>query len=157
MSKQLSVGEAAPSIKSTTTDGTEFDLQQALQESGVILYFYPKDSTPGCTTQACDFRDNWERVKAAGWRVVGVSKDSAASHEKFINKYDLPFDLLVDDDLSAHEAFGTWAEKKNYGRTYMGCVRSTFVISQDGSLAWVGYNVRAKGHVEKLMSELGIE
>ena len=122
----------------------------------VILYFYPKDSTPGCTTQACDFRDNFGAFATSGYRILGVSKDSAKSHTNFIEKQGLNFDLIVDKEIDLHQKFGVWREKMNYGKTYMGVSRSTFVIDTDGRLSWVGYNVRAKGHVEKLMRELGV-
>ena len=122
----------------------------------MILYFYPRDSTPGCTTQACDFRDNFDVLKEGGWRVIGVSTDSAKSHQKFSEKNDLPFELVVDEDASLHEAYGTWREKNMYGKTYMGTLRSTFAIGQNGTLEWVGYGVRAKGHVETLIEELQV-
>jgi peroxiredoxin Q/BCP len=123
----------------------------------VILYFYPRDSTPGCTNQACDFRDNLARLQSSDTVVLGVSKDSATSHEKFIAKQELNFPLLLDTEGDLHQIFGTWRMKKNYGKEYMGCVRSTFVINPDGSFKWLRYNVRAKGHVAMLMRELGFE
>jgi peroxiredoxin Q/BCP len=123
----------------------------------VVLYFYPKDSTPGCTTQACDFRDSMARLNKGDYIVLGVSKDSGKSHDKFIAKQDLNFPLLMDEDLSLHQSFGAWREKSMYGKKYMGTSRSTFVIGSDGNLSWVGYGVRSKGHVAKVMSELGIE
>jgi peroxiredoxin Q/BCP len=123
----------------------------------VVLYFYPKDSTPGCTTQACDFRDSMARLNKGDYVVLGVSKDSGKSHDKFIAKQDLNFPLLMDEDLSLHQSFGAWREKSMYGKKYMGTSRSTFVIGSDGDLSWVGYGVRSKGHVAKVMSELGIE
>lgn len=146
----------APEFTAMVTDGSEVSLSEMLTESGVILYFYPKDSTPGCTTQACDFRDNYAALQDAGWRVIGVSKDSARSHANFIGKHELPFELIVDDEMKLHEAYGTWGEKKNYGRVYMGCIRSTFVINQDGSLASAAYNVKATGHVGRILKQLGI-
>ena len=122
----------------------------------MILYFYPRDSTPGCTTQACDFRDSFDRLKEGGWRVIGVSTDSAKSHQKFTEKNDLPFELVVDEEAPLHESYGTWREKKMYGKTYMGTLRSTFAIGQDGTLEWVGYGVRAKGHVDGLIEALKV-
>lgn len=156
MTVVLSEGEMAPEFTAMVTDGSEVSLSEMLTESGVILYFYPKDSTPGCTTQACDFRDNYAALQDAGWRVIGVSKDSARSHANFIGKHELPFELIVDDEMKLHEAYGTWGEKKNYGRVYMGCIRSTFVINQDGSLASAAYNVKATGHVGRILKQLGI-
>ena len=153
----FSEGDAAPDFTATLQDGSSFNLQKALKDSGVILYFYPKDSTPGCTTQACDFRDAKDSLGSAGWRVIGVSRDSEASHQKFIDAQGLNFDLIVDDDTSLHELYGAWGEKTNYGKTYMGAIRSTFVISQDGTIQWAGRNVRATGHVERLLNELNLE
>ncbi len=155
---ELTVGDAAPDFEATLTDGSTVNLSEMLAGGdGVILYFYPKDDTPGCTTQACDFRDNWGRLGAAGWRIIGISKDSAKSHEKFIDKHDLPFELIIDEETALNQLYGTWREKSFMGRSFLGCIRSTFAISPDGNLAWVGYRVQAKGHVERLMSDLGIE
>ena len=106
--------------------------------------------------QACDFRDSFGRFSGSEWRVIGVSTDSASSHQKFIDKNDLPFELIVDEDATLHEAYGTWREKNMYGNTYMGTLRSTFVIGPDGSLKWVKYKVSPKGHVEELLSDLGV-
>jgi peroxiredoxin Q/BCP len=154
----LEVGEPAPPITTTTADGTVIDLASTLAEGQrVVLYFYPKDSTPGCTTQACDFRDNVARLAEAGLTVWGVSKDSAASHTRFSENQGLTFPLLLDQDGSLHEAYGTWRLKMNYGREYMGCSRSTFVIDTDGTIAWARYNVKAKGHVAMLLRELGLD
>ena len=116
-----------------------------------------RDSTPGCTVQACDFRDNFSRLQKSGYKVIGVSKDSSSSHQKFIDKHELPFDLIVDSETELHQLYGVWREKVNYGKTYMGVSRSTFVIDTDGSLISVGYNVRASGHVDRLVKELGLE
>lgn len=154
---ELIAGDAAPTFTATDEHGNEHSLQAYLDEGKtVILYFYPKDSTPGCTTQACDFRDNMGRLNGESYVVLGVSKDSAKSHQRFVEKQELNFPLLVDEDLALHNAFGTWRLKMNYGREYMGCARSTFVISPDGTLAWCRYNVKAKGHVGMLMRELGL-
>ena len=154
----LVVGEKAPDFQASLTDGSKFSLSETLASGkGVILYFYPRDNTPGCTTQACDFRDNFGRISNNSWTVVGVSTDPAKSHEKFIDKHGLPFDLIVDEDAELHTLYGTWREKSMYGKTYMGTLRSTFAISQEGKLSWVGYKVRTKGHVDQLMVDLGIE
>ncbi|HJM54965.1 MAG TPA: thioredoxin-dependent thiol peroxidase [Poseidonia sp.] len=153
----LNQGDKAPEFNVKDQDGTMHDLSAYnAQGKQVILYFYPKDSTPGCTTQACDFRDNMARFQTEGYVVLGVSKDSSASHGRFIAKKELNFPLLVDDELELHQAFGTWRMKKNYGREYMGCARSTFVIDSDGTIAWCRYNVKAKGHVNMLMRELSL-
>ncbi len=154
----LEVGDKAPDFDALLTDGSQVSLNDILSnDERVVLYFYPKDNTPGCTTQACDFRDNYSILQSAGYRVLGVSKDSSKSHLNFTDKYELNFDLIVDQDIELHQKYGVWREKNNYGKTYMGVSRSTFVIDTDGTLIWVGYNIRAKGHVEKLMRENSIE
>lgn len=154
---ELAAGDAAPDFEARITDGTTIRLSDILASGeGVILYFYPRDNTPGCTTQACDFRDSFGRFSGSGWRVIGVSTDSAESHQKFIDKHDLPFELIVDGGADLHEAYGTWREKSMYGKTYMGTLRSTFAISSDGTLEWVEYGVRAKGHVDGLVESLGV-
>ena len=154
---ELAVGENAPNFEATVTDGNTIGLSEMLSSGdGVILYFYPRDNTSGCTVQACDFRDNFGRFNESGWKVIGVSTDSAKSHQKFTDKNDLPFELIVDEDASLHEAYGTWREKSMYGKTYMGTLRSTFAIGVDGKIAWVGYGVKTKGHVDSLIEELKV-
>ena len=154
---QLETGSPAPQFSAVDQNGVEHTLSDYMaQGKYVILYFYPKDSTPGCTTQACDFRDNMAQLNQGDYVVLGVSKDSSTSHQRFVEKQELNFPLLVDEDLSLHQAFGTWRLKMNYGREYMGCARSTFVISPDGQISWCRYNVKAKGHVGMLMRELGL-
>ena len=154
---ELQVGDKAPDFTAIVTDGTEITLSEILASGkGIILYFYPRDNTSGCTVQACDFRDSFARLSGSGWRVIGVSTDSASSHQKFIDKNDLPFELIVDEDATLHETYDTWREKSMYGKTYMGTLRSTFVISPDGSLKWVKYKVSPKGHVEQLLSDLEV-
>ena len=154
----LEVGMKSPDFSVTDSNGVTHSSSEYTQSGrSVILYFYPRDSTPGCTKQACDFRDNMARLKSEGYEVLGVSKDSGKSHQNFISKQDLNFPLLLDTEGSLHDQFGTWRMKKNYGREYMGCVRSTFVIGPDGTIQWCRYNVRAKGHVEMLLRELSLE
>ena len=154
----LEVGQMAPDFEAELTNGDKVILSNILSSGEkVILYFYPKDSTPGCTVQACDFRDNFSKLQSAGFRVLGVSKDSSKSHQKFIDTHELPFELIVDSDTELHQLYGVWREKMNYGKTYMGVSRSTFVIDIDSKLIFVGYNVRASGHVDRLVKELGIE
>lgn len=154
----LKQGESAPQFSAFDQQGNTHTLEEYLsQGKSVILYFYPKDSTPGCTTQACDFRDNLARLQQGEFVVFGVSKDSARSHENFAQKQQLNFPLLLDEDLSLHHAYGTWREKLNYGKSYMGCARSTFVIQPNGTLSWCRYNVKAKGHVEMLLRELNVQ
>ncbi|MEC8242577.1 MAG: peroxiredoxin [Candidatus Thermoplasmatota archaeon] len=154
----LEIGQAAPNFDCVDSKGNPHSLKQYMTDvKSVILYFYPKDSTSGCTTQACDFRDSMARLNKGNYVVLGVSKDSAKSHENFISKQDLNFPLLMDEDVSLHQAYGTWREKSMYGKTYMGTSRSTFVIGDDGLIKWAGYGVRTKGHVDKVIEELGIE
>ena len=153
----LETGQKAPNFCIEDNDGNTHDLE-ALNTSGktVILYFYPRDSTPGCTVQACDFRDQMSRLNKNQFIVLGVSKDSAKSHSNFIAKQQLNFPLLLDEDLSLHNAYGTWRMKMNYGKEYMGCSRSTFVINPQGELIFARYNVKAKNHVDMLIRELNI-
>lgn len=154
---ELAVGDKAPEFDVEITDGSRISLSEILSNGeSVILYFYPRDNTPGCTTQACDFRDSFGRFEGSGWKVIGVSTDDAKSHQKFIDKHELPFDLVVDEDAELHEKYGTWREKSMYGKTYMGTLRSTFAIGVDGNVAWVEYGVRAKGHVESLIRDLKV-
>ena len=153
----LEIGQIAPRFSSSDSAGTTYDLAELNgQGKTVILYFYPKDSTPGCTKQACDFRDQMASLSSADVVVLGVSKDSGKSHEKFTGKYDLNFPLLLDEELELHNSYGTWREKKNYGLTYMGCARSTFIINPDGILAQAMYNVKATGHVARIMKLLDL-
>ena len=153
----LEAGQKAPSFKARIQDGTEVSLEDILSDgSGLVLFFYPKDSTPGCTTEACDFRDAVEIFRSAGYRVIGVSKDSAKSHLRFSENNQLQFDLIVDEDLKVQESYGVWREKTNYGKKYMGTVRSTFVIDSKGIISIAKYNVRATGHVERIANEMGI-
>ena len=153
----LENGQKAPNFCIDDSDGNTHDLE-AINASGktVILYFYPRDSTPGCTIQACDFRDQMSRLNNGQYIVLGVSQDSAKSHDNFITKQQLNFPLLLDQDLSLHKAYGTWIMKMNYGKEYMGCARSTFVINPQGELVFARYNVKAKNHVEMLIRELNI-
>lgn len=153
----LENGQKAPNFCIDDSDGNTHDLE-AINASGktVILYFYPRDSTPGCTIQACDFRDQMSRLNNEQYVVLGVSQDSAKSHDNFITKQQLNFPLLLDQDLSLHNAYGTWRMKMNYGKKYMGCARSTFVINPQGELVFARYNVKAKNHVDMLIRELDI-
>ncbi len=154
----LTEGMQAPQFSAEDSAGKSWDLSQLLSEGKrVVLYFYPKDSTPGCTTQACDFRDNMATLSSSNVVVFGVSKDSAKSHENFIQKQTLNFPLLLDTEGELLELYGVWREKKNYGRTYMGISRSTFVIEIDGILSLAKYGVKAKGHVERILMHLQLE
>ena len=150
---KLAVGDPAPDF--TLIDHNEKEVTlSGLKGSMVVLYFYPKDNTPGCTTEACDFRDNMARITSAGATVLGVSGDSVKSHQKFREKFDLPFPLLVDEDHAVMEAYGAWGEKKLYGKIFQGLIRSTFLIDRAGNIANAWYNVRAKGHVDTVLAAL---
>ena len=146
-------GQPAPEFE-LESDAGEMVKLSALRGSPVVLYFYPKDDTPGCTTQACGIRDVYGEFERAGAVVLGVSPDDAASHVEFKTKYDLPFTLLADPDHSVAEQYGVWAEKKNYGKTYMGIVRSTFVIDEDGTLKKAMHNVKPDTHADKVLAAL---
>lgn len=149
----LSEGDKAPDFTLDTDNAGKISLKD-LRGSKVILYFYPKDMTPGCTNQACDFRDNYQRLQSQGWTVLGVSPDPVERHAKFREKHDLNFPLLADPDNAVAKAYGVWREKQNYGRTYEGIVRSTFLIDEEGTITTIQDNVRAKGHVDRLMKQL---
>lgn len=155
---QLQVGDVAPDFTLTGADGGEVSLAQlrAQAAKGVIVYFYPAAGTPGCTTQACDFRDSLASLQGAGYSVVGISPDSEAKLARFAAAESLSFPLLADPDHGVLEAYGAWGEKKLYGKTVVGVIRSTFVVAPDGTLALAQYNVRATGHVAKLRRDLGL-
>jgi peroxiredoxin Q/BCP len=147
---QLEAGQPAPDFSLPADDGSTVGLSD-LAGTTVVLYFYPKDDTSGCTTQACGLRDMSADYDAAGVRVIGVSPDPVASHVKFRDKHDLPFTLLSDVDHAVAEAYGVWVEKSMYGRTYMGVERSTFVIGPDGVLKEALYKVKPKGHAASVL------
>ena len=148
----LQVGDPAPDFTANDQNGQPISLHD-FKGKKLVLYFYPKDDTPGCTAQACDLRDNYERMLAQGYAVVGVSVDDEASHQKFIKKFDLPFPLLADTDHRVVEAYGVWAEKKNYGRTYMGTVRTTFVIDEEGKIEDIISKVNTKEHTHQILND----
>lgn len=152
---QLQTGDKAPDFTLATDTGQELSLQD-LRGKTVILYAYPKAMTPGCTTQACDFRDSLNSLNAAGYHVVGISPDSPQELAKFRDRDSLTFPLVSDPDKETLNAYGAYGEKKNYGKTFMGVIRSTFVISPDGIIEHALYNVRATGHVAKLRRTLGL-
>ena len=156
MSTRLDPGTKAPSFTLEDYTGQQYSLADYAGHK-VILYFYPKASTPGCTKEACDFRDNLASLKSLGYVVLGVSPDKPAALEKFTTKESLPFPLLSDADHAVALAYGAWGEKKNYGKVYEGLIRSTFVINEQGIIELAQYNVRATGHVAKLRRDLGID
>lgn len=152
---QLAVGEPAPDFTLPGADGRPVSLQD-FRGRRVIVYFYPAAMTPGCTTQACDFRDNLSELDGAGVTVLGISPDSVAKLAKFREEQDLTFPLLSDVDKTTLTAYGTYGEKKLYGKTVIGVIRSTFVIGPDGILEVAQYGVKATGHVAKLRRELAL-
>jgi len=153
MERVLEPGVQAPDFTLKDADGKTWRLGD-LRGQKVILYFYPADDTPGCTTQACDFRDAAGKLDTAGYTVLGVSPQGSDSHRRFRDKHALNFPLLVDADHAVASAYGAWGEKKNYGKTYEGIRRSTFVIDEEGRIVEARYNVQAKGHVERLLQDL---
>ena len=144
------IGKPAPNFNKPTDGGGSLSLED-LKGKKVILYFYPKDDTPGCTKEACGFRDALTDFGGAGAVVVGVSKDSISKHDKFKAKYDLPFTLISDDDGALCEAYGTWIEKSMYGRKYMGIERATFLIDEKGVVRNAWRKVKVPGHVEEVL------
>jgi peroxiredoxin Q/BCP len=153
---RLSPGDAAPDFSLPTDNGDRLTLKD-LRGRKVVLYAYPAAMTPGCTTQACDFRDSLASLQAAGYEVIGISPDSPAKLAKFRDRDAITFPLVSDEDKSVLTAYGAFGEKQNYGRTIMGVIRSTFVIDEDGLIERALYNVKATGHVAKLRRDLGID
>lgn len=149
----LAPNTTAPGFTLPADDGTTVSLT-ALRGAPVVLYFYPKDDTSGCTTEACEFRDAWSDVKATGARLFGVSPDGLRSHEKFRNKFSLPFPLLADEDHAVAEAYGAWGEKSMYGRKYMGILRTTYVIDAKGRIVRVFEKVQPAGHAAEVLAAL---
>ena len=155
---RLSVEEGLPAPDFTLKSDTGDDISlSSLKGAPVILYFYPKDDTPGCTAQACGIRDAWKEFEAAGAVVLGVSPDGEESHAKFKQKYDLPFTLLADTDHAVADEYGVWGEKSYAGKTYMGVDRSTFVIGADGNVAKVFRQVKPAEHADQVLEALGQE
>ena len=153
---RLAPGDLAPDFTLLDQNGEPVTLS-ALRGSKVVLYFYPEAMTPGCTTEACDFRDNLNSFKGAGVRVVGVSKDDVAKLKRFAERDGLNYTLLSDEDLAVQQAYGVWGEKMLYGKTVVGSIRSTFVIGEDGRIERAWYNVKATGHVARIRRELGLD
>lgn len=149
----VEAGSPAPPFALPSGDGDTVALSD-LHGRQVVLYFYPKDDTPGCTTQACDLRDSWRAIQEAGAVVLGVSPDGPDSHGRFAHKFQLPFPLLADEDHAVAEAYGAWGEKSMYGRTYMGIIRSTVIIDGEGIVSHVFPRVRPKGHATMVLAAL---
>ena len=149
----LTEGQKAPEFTANDQDGNPVSLSQFAGKT-VVLYFYPKDNTPGCTAEACDFRDNYAGLKAKDIVVLGVSTDDEKSHQKFISKFELPFTLIADTDKSIVESYGVWVEKNIYGKKYMGIARKTFVINADGMIAHIIDKVDTKNATAQVMALL---
>lgn len=147
----LQVGDKAPAFEGKDQDGKDISLSD-FKGKKVVLYFYPKDNTPGCTAQACNIRDNYAQYQSTGYVVLGISSDSEKSHQKFIAKQELPFSLIADTDKSIHEQYGTWIEKQMYGRKYMGTARWTFVIDENGVIEKIIDKVKTKDHTAQIFA-----
>lgn len=148
----MNIGDKAPELLGRDENGNELKISD-FKGKKLVLYFYPKDSTPGCTSEACNLRDNYQRLLERGYAVVGVSVQDEKSHKRFIEKYQLPFPLIADTDHTLVEAFGVWGEKKMAGRTYMGTIRTTFVIDEEGRVAEIygPKQIKVKEHAEQII------
>ena len=146
----IKIGNKAPDFESINQNGSKIKLSDFIGKK-VVLYFYPRDNTPGCTAQACNLKDNYNTLKQNGYTILGISKDSPKSHQKFINKFDLPFDLIADEDQSVHIKYGTWIEKSMYGKNYMGTARWTFLIDEKGNIENIIQKVKTKEHTSQIL------
>lgn len=151
----IQVGDKAPYLLGKNEKGEDINLDD-YKGKKVVLYFYPKDSTPGCTTQACNLRDNYEELRKQGYEVIGASIDNEKSHQRFIEKNSIPFPLIADTDKKLVEAYGVYGEKKNYGRTYMGTFRTTFIINEEGVVERIidSKAVKTKIHAEQILNTI---
>jgi peroxiredoxin Q/BCP len=148
----LKVGSKAPDFKIPDQDGNIVKLAD-FKGKKIVLYFYPKDQTPGCTAQSCNLRDNYKLLQKQGYEIIGVSTDSEKSHRNFIAKQNLPFTLLADVDKTLHEKYGTWGEKSMYGRKYMGTFRTTFIIDENGKIEEIIGKVDTKNHTDQILGK----
>ena len=146
----LKIGNKAPDFESINQNGDKVKLSNFIGKK-VVLYFYPRDNTPGCTAQACNLKDNYNTLKKNGYTILGISKDSPKSHQKFINKFNLPFNLIADEDQSVHMKYGTWIEKTMYGKNYMGTARWTFLIDEKGNIENIIQKVKTKEHTSQIL------
>ena len=146
----LKIGNKAPDFESINQNGNKVKLSDFIGKK-VVLYFYPRDNTPGCTAQACNLKDNYKTLQKNGYTILGISKDSPKSHQKFINKFDLPFDLIADEDQNIHMKYGTWIEKSMYGKNYMGTARWTFLIDEKGNIENIIQKVKTKEHTSQIL------
>ena len=151
----MNIGDKAPEVLGIDENGKEILLSH-YQGKKLVLYFYPKDNTSGCTAEACSLRDNYAALRKQGYEVIGVSVDSEASHRKFIDKYELPFPLIADTDKKLVEAMGVWGEKSMYGRKYMGTFRTTFLINEEGIIEWIFLpkEIKTKTHGEQILAAM---
>ncbi|MBU1374064.1 MAG: thioredoxin-dependent thiol peroxidase [Bacteroidetes bacterium] len=150
---ELKIGDTAPIFTANNQNGKPVSLGD-FKGKKVILYFYPKDNTPGCTAEACDFRDNYQSLTSKGFEVIGVSTDDEKSHQKFIAKYELPFTLLADTDKEIVEKYGVWVEKSMYGKSYMGIARKTFLIDEEGKIATIIDKVDTKNSSQQMLEAI---
>lgn len=146
----LQIGDKVPDFVAKDQNGDDIKLSD-FKGKKIVLYFYPKDNTPGCTAESCNLRDNYETFQRKGYEVIGVSTDSEKSHQNFIKKQELPFNLIADTDKKVHELFGTWGEKSMYGRKYMGTLRKTFIIDEEGKVEDIIEKVKTKDHTAQIL------
>jgi len=147
----LNIGDKAPDFEVNNQNGKKTKLSD-FKGKKVVLYFYPKDNTPGCTAESCNLRDNYQELKTAGYEILGVSPDSEKSHQNFIKKYELPFTLLVDTEKDILQKYDVWKEKSMYGRKYMGTVRTTFIIGENGRIERIIEKVNTKDHTNQILN-----
>ncbi len=148
----LKIGDKAPDFEGKNQNNESVKLSSFIGEK-VVLYFYPRDNTPGCTAQACNLKDNFNELSRKGYKIIGVSSDSIKSHKKFEEKYLLPFDLISDEDKAIHKSYGTWIEKSMYGRKYMGTARWTFIIDENGIINNIIEKVKTREHTNQILGE----
>tara|TARA_Y100001958_G_C21223781_1_gene549144 strand:- start:1206 stop:1658 length:453 start_codon:yes stop_codon:yes gene_type:complete len=148
----LKIGDKAPDFEGKNQNNESVKLSSFIGEK-IVLYFYPRDNTPGCTAQACNLKDNFSELTRKGYKIIGVSSDSIKSHKKFEEKYSLPFDLISDEDKAIHKSYGTWIEKSMYGRKYMGTARWTFIINENGIINNIIEKVKTKEHTNQILGE----
>lgn len=147
---ELKIGDKSPSFSGNNQNGEAISYKQ-YEGKKLVIFFYPKDNTPGCTKEVCNLRDNYEQFQSQGYELLGVSPDSEKSHTNFIKKFDLPFDLLADTEKETAKAFGAWGEKQMYGKTYMGILRSTFVINEKGLIEDIIRKVKTADHSQQIL------
>ena len=148
---KLAIGDTAPDFSAPNQQGETVQLSD-FRGKKVVIFFYPKDNTPGCTAQACNLRDNYTELQQAGYEVIGISGDGVKSHDKFATKFELPFTLVADEDKAINEAYGVWQEKSMYGRTYMGTARTTFVLDEAGVITDIIEKVKTSDHTAQILS-----